>query len=343
MNTIKYFMLTAGAAVFLSACGPPAGNAPASNANANTANANTAKPTAAAPTADTFMPLEKQAHEAYIKGDGKFFDGFLSDKFAMVAGGERIDKAASVKMISTVKCEIKEGWKLDDPQVAMVDADTYVVTYRENMEGTCTSDAGPPEKMDKPKRAGSVWIRSGDKWAPVFHGENTIVDPKAPPAAKPAAKKPEPKKDAAKPGDKATANSNSAAPAAPAATKSANTDALVAAEKSGWAAWKDKDAKKLDEVVAKNLSILGGDGTFMSNRADIIKFWTEMPCKDIKTVDVKNGFGTALSPTVEMLTFVGSADGTCFGQKNGNQDSVSIYVKEGAGWKLAFGFSGASM
>lgn len=344
MTTIKYLVLAAAAAVALSACGAPAGNAPASNSNANAANANTAKPTAAAPTADTFMPQEKQAHEAYIKGDGKFFDGFLSDKFAMVAGGHRMDKAAVVKNIGTNKCEIKDGWKLEDPQLAMVDADTYVISYKENMEGSCTSDAGP-EKMDKPMRSVSVWIRNGDKWSPVFHGENPIVDPKAPPPppTKAEPKKPEPKKEAAKSDDKATANSNSAAPAAPAVAKSANTDALVAVEKSGWEAWKNKDAKKLDEVVAKNLAIAGGDGAWMSNKADIIKYWVEMPCKDIKTVDVKDGFGTALSATVEMLTFVGSADGTCGGQKNGNQDSMSIYIKEGDSWKLAFGFSGANM
>ena len=61
------------------------------------------------------------------------------------------------------------------------------------------------------------------------------------------------------------------------------------------------------------------------------------------SVDVKNGFGTALSATVEMLTFVGSADGTCFGQKNGPQDSLSVYVKEGNAWKLAFSFGTAGM
>jgi hypothetical protein len=43
-----------------------------------------------------------------------------------------------------------------------------------------------------------------------------------------------------------------------------------------------------------------------------------------------------------MLTFVGSADGTCYGQKNGPQDGMSIYIKEGDAWKLAFAFSAAA-
>ena len=336
-------------ATFIAACGGGAAtNTPASNANSNAntnTNANTAKPVAAAPTSDALLALEKQANEAYIKGDSKFFDGFLSDKFAMVGGGGRMDKAAAVKMIGGVKCTIKDGWKLDDPQMSMVDADTYVFSYKSNMEGTCNAD-GHTEKMDKPTRAATVWVRSGDKWVAVFHGENPIVDPKAPPPppAKAEAKKPEPKKEEAKKDEKAASNSNAAAPAAaPSATKSANTDALVAVERAGWEAWKAKDAKKLDEVTAKNLSLLGADGSWMSNRADIIKFWVEMPCQNVKTFDVKNGFGTALSPTVEMLTFVGSADGTCFGQKNGKQDSLSLYVKEGDAWKVAFGFSSNPM
>ena len=346
MKRLVQIVLFATAAISFADCGAPATNAPANNASSNAnANANMAKPTAAAPTADALLAKEKQANEAYIKGDGKFFEGFLSDKFASVGGGQRMDKAAVAKMIGGVKCDIKDGWKLDDPQMSMVDADTYVISYKTNMEGTCTSD-GHTEKMDKPIRAATVWIRNGDKWAPVFHGENAIVDPKAPspPPAKPGDKKAEPKKEVAKKDDKAASNSNAAAPAAaPAAAKSTNTDALVAIEKSGWEAWKAKDAKKLDEVMAKNLSLLGADGSWRSNRADIIKFWTEMPCENVKTVDVKNGFGTALSPTVEMLTFVGSADGTCFGQKNVNEDSMSIYVKEGDAWKLAFAFGTNSM
>lgn len=329
-------MLTAIMAFVFSGCGGPMGNT-----NANNSNANNAKSTAKAPTADDLLALDKAANEAYFKGDSKYFEGFLSDKFAMSGGGHRMDKAAAVKMIADVKCDVKP-FTLDEQQVSTIDADTYVLTYKGNVDGTCTEN-GETKKIPSPVRAATVFVRSGDKWQAVFHGENAILDPKNPPAApdKADAKKEEPKKEDAKADDKAASNSNSA-PAAPAAVKSANTDALVAVEKSGWEAWKAKDAKKLDEVLAKNMSILAGDGS-VKNRADALKFWSEMPCEDIKTVDVKDGFGTDLSPTVAMLTFVGSADGTCFGQKNGSQDSTSIYVKEDGAWKLAFGYSGPNM
>lgn len=325
-------------AVTFVACGGAADNKPA----VNNANANTAKPAAAAPTADALLALDKQANEAYFKSDGKFFEGMLSDKFVIVEGGKRIDKAETVKMIAGGKCEMKD-WKLEDPQMATIDADTAVLSYKGTFDGTCNGPDGKAMKVPSPIRAATVWVRNGDKWQAVFHGENRILDPKAPPAApvKSDAKKEAPKEEAKKE-DKAPANSNTAAaPAGPAA--SPNTDALVKVELSGWEAWKAKDAKKLEEVTAKNLSILGGDGTWMNNKADIIKFWTEMPCENVKNVSVTDGFSTALSPTVEILTFNGKADGTCFGQKNGTQPSLSVYVKEGDAWKLAFGYSGATM
>lgn len=347
MRKIGYFLAASMCAYILTACTPPAANTAANaNTNANSnANANAAKPVAAAPTADTLLALDKQANEAYFKGDATYFQTFLSDKFAMVDHGKRFTKAEVTKELAGVKCDVKEGWKLEDPQMVMVDADTYVLSYKGTVDGTCTMD-GKTEKVPSPVRAATVFVRNGDKWQGAFHGENPIVDPKAPPPppAKTAAKKEEPKKDEKK-GDKAMANSNAnAAPAAPAGpTKSANTDALVAIEKSGWEAWKAKDAKKLEDLMGPNVAILSGDGSWMGKKADIVKFWTEMPCENVKNVDVKDGFGTALSPTVEMLTFKGWADGTCFGQKNGTQDSMSIYVKDGAAWKLAFAYSAAGM
>lgn len=332
MNKLFKLTILTSAVLALGSCaGGTADNKPVTGNTTNT-NTSAAKPAAAAPTLDALVALDKQANEAYFKSDAKFFEGFLNDKFVMMEGGQRMDKAAIVKMIAGGKCEVKE-WKLEDPQMAIIDADTAVLSYKNTADGTCNGPDGKPMKVPSPVRAATVWVRNGDKWQAVFHGENPILDPKAPPAppAKTVAKTEEPKKD-----DKA--------PAAPAAAAtSANTDALMKAELAGWEAWKAKDAKKLEEFTAKNVSILGGDGTWKNNKADIVKFWAEMPCENVKNVSVTDGFSTALSPTVEMLTFKGTSDGTCFGQKNGVQPSMSIYVKEGDAWKLAFGFSAATM
>ena len=111
---LRHLLLILTTAVVFTASAAPAGNAPAENANANS-NVSAAKPRAATPTADALLALEKQAKEAYIKGDGKFFESFLSDKFVMHEGGARLSKTDALKMISGTKCEVKAGWVLTEP------------------------------------------------------------------------------------------------------------------------------------------------------------------------------------------------------------------------------------
>ena len=331
-KTLRFILLAAASTLF-AACG-----APGANTGANKANTNTAKPVATAPTVDALMARDKQANEAYVKGDSKFFEQMLSDKFVILTdGGQRMDKATTVKMIAGVKCDIK-SMDLTEPAMSMIDADTYALSYKAAWDGTCNGPDGKPMKVPSPVRSASIWVRSGDKWQAVFHGENLIVDLKNPPKA-PAAppKKEEPKKD-----DKTAASSNTASnTAAPAkASPDANTDALVKVELALWEAWKEHDARKLDALMAKDVSFVNIFGTYLATRADAMKDWTGNGCQ-VKSVSVSDGFVTALSPTVEMLTRKGTAEGTCGGQEIGGTAiwGVSIFVKEGDAWKFAFGMN----
>jgi hypothetical protein len=256
-----------------------------------------------------------------------------------------MDKAATVKMIAGVKCDIK-SMDLTEPAMSMIDADTYALSYKATWDGTCNGPDGKPMKVPSPVRSASIWVRSGDKWQAVFHGENLIVDPKNPPKAAPAAPPKKPKKVEPKKDDKTAANSNTASnTAAPArATPDANTDALVKVELALWEAWKAHDAKKLDDLLAKDVSFVNIFGTYLATRADALKDWTGANC-EIKSVSVTDGFASALSPTVEMLTRKGTADGTCGGQEVGGTViwGVSIYVKDGDAWKFAFGMNLSAM
>src|SRR5207249_12279849 len=124
-------------------------------------------------------------------------------------GGQRMDKAATVKMIAGVKCDIK-SMDLTEPAMSMIDADTYALSYKATWDGTCDGPDGKPMKVPSPIRSASIWVRSGDKWQAVFHGENLIVDPKNPPTAAPTAspeKPKKPKKEEPKKDDKTAANS----------------------------------------------------------------------------------------------------------------------------------------
>jgi ketosteroid isomerase-like protein len=331
--------------LILAACGAPAAN---TNANSNS-NANAAKTTAAAPTADALFAMDKQANEAWIKGDKAFFDGFLSDKFVSFENGKRMSKADIGKMISETKCDIKT-WSLEDPQMSKIDNDTYVITYKGNFDGTCSGADGKSMKVPSPVRGGSVYVRDGDKWKGVFHGENMIIDPKAPPVAPAASdKKEEPKTDAKKEepkkDDKMAANSNTAAETKPAApTADPNTDALTKLHNAGWEAFKNKDAKKFEEMTTKDLSNIDPLGMWISGQANVIKHWTaDMKCEGITKAAFTDGFASALSPTVEVLTGKGYADGTCDGMKNGDLYQTAFYVKDGDAWKLAFMFESAPM
>lgn len=310
------------AAVFFAACGAPADNPPVKSANTEAA-----KPIADPPTANALLALERQANEAYFMGDAAFFEGLLSDQFVMLGpGGARMDKAATTGMVAGVRCDVKDGWTLDEPHLSTIDADAYVLSYRGTFDGTCTVD-GRTEKATSPVRAATVWVRSGEKWLAAFHGENLIFDPRATeaPPAEPAARKEAPNKD-----DKAALD---ARPSAPAADPS--TDAMVAIETSVWEAWKARDAKVLEELTARDLAFVDIFGNVTSGKAETIKFWTEHQC-DVQSVRVADGTGTSLSGTVRILTFKGILEGTCGGQRFPLIYGTSVYTRDGDVWKLAF-------
>lgn len=275
--------------------------------------ANASKP-ASPPSIDALLALDNQANEAYIKGDSKFFESLLSDKFVMREGGQRMDKTAVITMIAGNKCDVKT-WNLDEPWLAKIDNDTYVLSYRATWDGTCTGADGKPAKIPSPTRAATIWVRSGGKWLAAFHGENPIIDPKNSP------------KTTVLPAQ--LAKETEVKPTDP------STDALVAVEKSVWEAWKAHDAQKLEDLTSGDLSFIDIFGNSYSNKPDTIKAWAGAIC-EVKSVDVADGVATALSPTVKLLMHTGTADGTCYGEKVPAVHGNSVYVKDGEAWKLAF-------
>lgn len=333
-------LIIAAMAAFMMACGGMAENKPA-NAPANT----TTK--AAAPTVDALLDMEKKAHEAYSKADGKHFETLLSDKAVMSMGKDRMGKAAIVSMISGAKCEGVEV-KLSDGQMSKINDDTYAFTYKDESTGKCNDDKGKMTDL-KPARNATVWVRNGEKWQAVWHGETEII---AAPAAdakkddKPAAPAPaEPKKEdkpaEPKKDDKpAAANTAADAKTEPAKlTPSANTEALTKLHNDGWQAFMKKDAKYFEATLASTFAFVDPAGGYTGNKADAIKEWTgggKMKCEGITKTSFGDTFAFAVSPTVEILFGKGNADGKCDGQPNGDLWQTSVYVKEGETWKLAY-------
>ena len=353
MKRMILFTLMAAAALF-AACGAPPENKPV--ANANVANANMAKPANAAPTKDDLVALDKQANEAWKNHDTKFFETFLDDKFLGYGATGRSDKATALKEIAGHKCDVK-SFTMDDPQMKMIGADVAVLVYKLTVDGTC---AGHPVQ---PARAASVLVRKGDKWLGAYHSETNIVEPKAPATAdkKQADAKPDTKKDTADTkkdtaGAKKDTNTNkNTADAKKEATDSKASDmkatdskasdakpgpdpmldALMAVEKAGWDAWKERDAKKLDDLTTKDISFVDAMGMYYADKASTLKAWTEPKC-DIKSVNVADGHSVMLTNDVALLLYKGTAAGTCEGQKLGALWGSTVVQKDGDAWKAAF-------
>ena len=309
MKRIGLMTITLAAAALFSACGDSPANAGANNAN--TSNTNTAKPTAAAPTKEALMTMEKAGWEAWKNRDAKWTEENASDKYVGLGTSGRMDKAAAVKSYTTQKCEIK-SYTLSDDQMQMVGPDVAVLTFKGAQDYTCDGKKGPANVQ-----SASIYIREGDKWKALFYAETPIVDPKALPKPAAPAKKDEAKKEEAKP--------------------DAATDAFVAIEKKIWEAWKVKDAKPLEDILAKDFVFYGGEGR--RDRPAIIKAWaTENKC-DVKSYSLSDAMSVSLTKDVSMLTYKGGGDGICEGQPITTDWFVSVYTKEGDAWRERFGMS----
>lgn len=308
MATIKYFVLTAAAALVFTACD---GTAPANHANA----ANTAAKThPAAPTVDALVTLEKSAYEAWKSKDAKFWDTFLSDTFVGYGSSGKLDKASATREYTGADCEIK-SYALSDEQMKPLGNDAALITYKATVVGTCGGQKVPTSSW-----AASVYVRDGDRWKGAFHAGAPVVDPKAAPA-KPVGRKEASKEVEAEP-----------------AARDAGTDAMLEVEKAVWEAWRAHDANRLEDLTARDISFINIFGTYFATKADALKDWTGAGC-DVKSVSVTDAAGTMLSPTVGILTFKGAADGTCYGQKVGPIWGTSVYIKDGNAWKWTFGIN----
>ena len=307
MTTIKSLVLSAVAAVVFTACGAPAGNAPANTAAPNT-NANTAKPVAAAPTKDALMALEMAGWEAWKTRDVKWTEDNYSDKGIVLGPTGRTDKAAMIKSYTTQKCEIK-SYSLSDDKMQMAGPDVAILTFKAAQDATCDGKKSPANVW-----SASVYVREGDKWKAAFYAEAPVIDPKAAPA-KPAAAAPA-KKDEAKPAG---------------AKPDAATDALMAVETKAWEAWKNKDAKGLDDFAAKDMVALDGTAGW-TDRATTLKRWGDPSC-NIKSVSLTDAASTAFGSDAAILTLKSMVDGKCGGNAITPEWGATIYVKEGGVWK----------
>jgi ketosteroid isomerase-like protein len=254
------------------------------------------------------VALEKSAYEAWKSKDAKFWKAFLSDKF-VGWGSSRLDKASATKEYTGADCNIK-SYALSDEEIRPLAKNAALVTHKSSVDGTCGGQKIPADSW-----TATVYERDGDKWKAIFHSQAAVVDPKA----------------------ATTLSTRTEGDSKPAA-RDPHTDAILAAERAVWEAWREHDAKKIADLTASDISFINIFGTHLATKADALKDWSGTGC-DVKSIDLTDAAATMLSPTVGILTFKAAADGTCFGQKVGPVWGSSVYVKHGDTWKWTFGIN----
>jgi hypothetical protein len=259
------------------------------------------------------VALEKSAYEAWKSKDAKFWGAFLSDGFVGWGSSSRLDKASATREYTGADCDIKD-YALSDAQTTSLGHAAVLIAHKITVEGTCGAQKIPPNSW-----AASVYVRDDNRWKAAFHAEAAVVDPAAP--VTPVGRKSGHQVSLTKPID-----------------RGAHTDVLLALEKTVWDAWKDHDAKRLDGLIATNMQFINIFGIHLATKAEALKNWSGEGC-DVKAVSLTDAAATMLSPTVGILTFRASAEGTCFGQKVGPIWGSSIYVKHGDTWQWNFGIN----
>jgi ketosteroid isomerase-like protein len=254
------------------------------------------------------VTLEKGAYDSWKSKDAKYWNLFLSDRF-VGWGASRLDKASATKEYTGGDCDIK-SYALSDEEISLLGENAALITHKTAVDGTCGG-----QKIPAMNWTASVYVRDGDKWKAIFHAQSDVVDPRAivPP--------PERKQSPAKP-----------------TARDSQTDAILAVETDVWEAWREHNAAKIAVLTAKNISFINIFGTHLASKADALKNWSGAGC-DVKSVSLTDAAATMLSPTVGILTFNATAEGTCFGQNVGPVWGSSIYVKHGDAWKWTFGIN----
>ncbi|MEP6982652.1 MAG: nuclear transport factor 2 family protein [Sphingomicrobium sp.] len=252
---------------------------------------------------------EGQSYAAWKSGETKFWAGFLSNKFVGWGPSGRLDKAAASKALSGSGCQIAT-YRLSSEQVSRLTPDAAVLTHRTEVDGVCGGKRLAPASY-----VATVYVREGDQWKAAFRAQSTIVDPLK--ATKPVAS------DAWTDGPTRT---------------DAGTQALLARERAVWSAWRDRDAKRIDELLGSNIQFIDIFGDHIANRAETIKAWSGEGCA-VKGFGLTGAKATMFSSDLGVLTFRGTAKGKCFGQDVWPIWGSTVYVKQGDTWMWTFGIN----
>jgi len=107
---------------------------------------------------------------------------------------------------------------------------------------------------------------------------------------------------------------------------------VLAKEKSLWEAWKNKDGEAFRKSVTADSVQIIADGAPVFGRDAIVKAMTAQNCT-LRSFSLADEQAHRLAPTVVMVTYTATQDGTCDGAAlTPKLHSMSIYVLQKGKW-----------
>ncbi len=108
---------------------------------------------------------------------------------------------------------------------------------------------------------------------------------------------------------------------------------IIALEKAGWEAWKNKNPEWFKLNTAEGFISVNSEG--ISNKSEVVKS-VATDC-DVKTVSIDNFKFIMLNKETVVLTYIATQDGVCGNSKLPAKVRASAtYVKQGSKWLEAF-------
>ena len=107
---------------------------------------------------------------------------------------------------------------------------------------------------------------------------------------------------------------------------------IIALEKQGWEAWKNKDTAFFQTYLTDDALSVNASGIF--EKAEILEYYGSC---DVKSYSLDNFKFRMLEKNSALITFTATQDAVCGGEKNPSTvRASSVYVKRGGKWLNSF-------
>ena len=108
---------------------------------------------------------------------------------------------------------------------------------------------------------------------------------------------------------------------------------IIALEKAGWEAWKNKNAAWYQTNITEDFLLVNSEA--VSTKAEVVKS-TATDC-DVKSYSLDNFKFVMLDKNTALMTYTATQDGVCSGKTIPANVRASVnYVKRGGKWLEAF-------